>query len=177
MEQTRGKNKLNRKSKLARASSHWSDLSDAAEKGDYEASEKLLQGFSTLADDPTNPHPDLVRHVAQCVKKFLEGECSSEIARKAFLIDRPRHRPPSKRVEQRHAEALAEYYLKRAAGEGKEAAVAAGAMAGKFSESAMKKVLEADNILTKFAALFCLPTEIQRKALNPPRKKYQRRPK
>lgn len=160
-----------------RSSSHWSELSEAAGNGDYEAGEKLLQGFATLADDPSNPHPDLVRHLAQCVKRFLEAECSADSARKAFQIDRPRHRPPSKRVEQRHAEALAEYYRSRAAGEGKEAAVAAGAKAGNFTESAMRKVLEEDSILTRFAALFFLPEETKRKALNPPRKRYQRRPK
>jgi hypothetical protein len=177
MKEAREEIKPKKKSKFARVSSHWFDLSEAAEEGDHEAGNKLLQGFSTLADDPTNPHPDLVRHMAQCVKRFLEAECSADSARKAFLIDRPRHRPPSKRVEQRHVEALVEYYRRRATGEGKEVAVASGAKAGKFSESAMRKVLEADNVLTRFAAMFCLPTETQRKALNPPRKRYQRRPK
>lgn len=168
---------MRRKSTPARTSSHWSDLSEAAEKGNYEAGEKLLQGFATLAEDPTNPHPDLVRHVAQCVKNFLQGECSERIARQAFCVKRPEHRPASKEIEERHAEALVAYFNERALGSGREAAISAGSRVGGFSESAMKKILEADSTLARFNALFCLPKATQEKVLEPPRKKYQRRPK
>lgn len=114
-------------------------LSKDAEDGDTEAGEKLLHLFATLADDPHNHHPVLLRHVARCVKRFmaLEPQKRRDGARKAFCIQRPPHRSPQFKPNEQHVKAMASFYLARAKDISFEEAKAKGASAGHISEETM----------------------------------------
>ncbi len=50
------------------------ELSEAAEGGDCDAGERLLALFASLADDSHDPHPELVRHMARCVRRYVNLE-------------------------------------------------------------------------------------------------------
>lgn len=88
------------------------ELSEKAESGDAEAGEKLLRLFATLADDPENAHPILVRHVARCVASLLEDK----EPRAAFCIQRSRGAPRSKEVAAQREAIVHEYCRARAEG-------------------------------------------------------------
>jgi hypothetical protein len=114
-------------------------LSKAAEGGDTVAGEKLLNLFSELATDPADYHPELVRHVARCVKRFmaLEPEKRRDGARRAFCVQRPPHRSPQFKPNEHHVKAMATFYLARAQGISFEEAKVKGASAGCISPETM----------------------------------------
>lgn len=115
------------------------ELSEAAEGGDCDAGERLLALFASLADDSHDPHPELVRHMARCVRRYvnLEARERRDGAQKAFCVHRPRSRPISVETNARHVMALVEFYVARIQNVSFEEAKARGAEAGKISDDCM----------------------------------------
>lgn len=146
--------------------------SRAAEEGDHAEGEKLLRLFAELAENPDGAHPELVRHVARCVGRFLDSENRVKGALKAFCVARPANRPPNMSVRDRHITALREYFRQRALASGVEKAIRCGAKAGSISESAMKRILAQKSPENKVAAMMGLSAEEREKNRALSRKRY-----
>jgi hypothetical protein len=150
-------------------------LSTAAEAGDADAGETLLQRFATLSEDPTDAHPELVRHLARCVGRFINSDSRTKSALRAFCIARPAHRPVEPSVRARHVNAMTEYYRQRALGKGRVASIESAAKAGSLSEAGVRRLLEKNDSSISVGAMMCLSTEERNKLANPPRKKHETR--
>ena len=147
------------------------ELSRAAEQGDADAGEKLLKLFASLVNSPEHAHPELVRHMAKCVVRFmnLDSLQRRKDAPRAFCVQKPSHRPANIKPAENHIRAWHAFLLARSEGKSFEKAKALGAAAGNVSEETMhdlarstKRTKQALN--EEMSALFKLSLE-QRKAL------------
>lgn len=50
----------------------FSEESADAEQGDTEAAFELLDLFASVADDPEGIHPDLIGHIAECIRRWRD---------------------------------------------------------------------------------------------------------
>jgi hypothetical protein len=57
-----------------------------AEQGYTDASLEMLDAFADLADEPAGIHPELVRHIARCVRRWREKNYAEQEAHASFLI-------------------------------------------------------------------------------------------
>ncbi len=142
------------------------ELSEAAECGDSVAGEKLLNLFATLAEEPEGAHVELVRHVARCVKRYVELDSvrQRDGAAKAFCIQKPRKRPQLLTPNRNHVDALVVFYKARHEGDTFEEAKRKGAAAGNISEETMHDLTRTKKktrmaILEEFSAILELSTE------------------
>jgi hypothetical protein len=141
-------------------------LSNAAESGDVEAGERLFHLFAGLADDPDGAHPELVRHVARCLRRLMDHPIKdrANAAMKELCVLRPKHRPPDSVPNPRKVEALTVYFAARASGERAADAIAKGAEAGAISDETMKDLTRSKKktsqaVMEQFAALLHLSEE------------------
>lgn len=110
-------------------------LSEAAEGGDSDAGERLLALFASLADVYNDPHPELVRHLARCVRRYVNLPAIErrDGGQRAFCVQRPRRRPAADKPDESHVKALVEFFVARSQGASFEEAKARGAEIGNVS--------------------------------------------
>lgn len=161
-----------------------------AQGGDKRIAELLISAFAELAHDPHvfdavgGIPSSLIRHIASCLSDWKSRDFPD--AETWFYVTRPAHRPDD--TSFKHAMAMRTYMLLMARAKGVDVATAGAAAYSGLSEEQVRHLVAKDKPakapyflgpsigVLGCAALLNINKWLHSRVLNPPRKKYQRRP-
>lgn len=161
-----------------------------AKAGNRDIAKSLISDFADLAVDPNcfdavgGIPTALIQHIASCLNRWKKLDFQD--ADRCFDVARPDHRPDETTFQ--HARAMRAYLLLRARAKGVIDAISGAARYSDLTQDQVRYMLAKDKPakapwfkgpsvgVVGGAALLMINKRLHNKVLNPPRKKYQRRP-
>ena len=159
---------------------YFQSAANQARTGDRDTAQSLVGEFAQLAEDPhvfdrVGGVPiALIQHIASCLNAWKLGDF--EDADSSFFLKRDAYRPDQ--TTGQHVAAMRAYLLLLSRAKGVEAARAGAAAHSGLDEEQVRHLVDKDRRtkVLQDAALFRINKRLHKRVLNPPRKKYQRRP-